>query len=249
MRYFITGLQFLTRLRFIEEKEWSAENFSGSVKFFPLVGAVIGVLFALYTYLILTYLPSLGIHISEVMYATTMIFLWVFLTGALHCDGFMDTMDGIFSGRDREKMLLIMKDSRVGANGVVGFVLLVLFKWSLLFELAQTNQIIMAVFLMPIIARFMMVIGITIFPYARREGLGKYFAEYVTTKTLWIAFMLIILLLLPCGMKAYFSLLTTGVFAMFFCRYVTRLLGGLTGDVYGALTELSEVIVLLTFLK
>ena len=52
MRHFITGLQFLTRLRLIEEKEWSAKNFSGSVKFFPLVGATLGILFALYTYLI-----------------------------------------------------------------------------------------------------------------------------------------------------------------------------------------------------
>ncbi len=249
MRHFITGLQFLTRLRLIEEKEWSAKNFSGSVKFFPLVGATLGILFALYTYLILEYLPTLGIHISEVIYATTMIFLWVFFTGALHCDGFMDTMDGIFSGRDREKMLVIMKDSRIGANGIVGFVLLVLFKWSLFFEIAQTNQIVTTVFLMPVIARFMMVIGITTFPYARREGLGRYFAEYVTKKTLWIAFIFTIFLVLPFGIKAYFSLVITGLFTIFFCRYVTRLLGGLTGDVYGAITELSEVIVLLAFLK
>ncbi len=249
MQNFITGLQFLTRLKFVEEKEWTAEKFSGSVKFFPLVGAVIGFLFALFTYIILQYFPEIGVSISPILYATFMIFLWVFLTGALHCDGFMDTMDGVFSGRSREKMLIIMKDSCVGANGVVGFFLLALSKWSLLFEIAQTSNIIVAVFVMPIIARCMMVVGITLFPYARPEGLGKYFATYVNKKTLFVALVLTVFLLIPCGIRAMLSMFIAIIFTMFFCQYITKQLGGLTGDVYGALTEITEVIVLLTFLR
>ena len=189
-------------------------------------------------------MPTLGIHISEVIYATTMIFLWVFFTGALHCDGFMDTMIKFYQ---REKMLVNMR------HGIIEW-MLDLYYWCYLnghysLKIAQTNQIVTTVFLMPVIARFMMVIGITTFPYARREGLGRYFAEYVTKKTLWIAFIFTIFLVLPFGIKAYFSLVITGLFTIFFCRYVTRLLGGLTGDVYGAITELQRSNCTFSFFK
>ena len=80
----------------------------------------------------------------------------------------MDTMDGIFSGRSKERMLEIMKDSRVGANGVMAFTLLMLMKWSLLMDLSPL-LLPHALLVMPLLGRFAMTIGITSFPYARQQ--------------------------------------------------------------------------------
>ncbi len=247
MNDFITGLQFLTRIRLVNQSEWSPESFGRSVKYFPLIGAVIGMVLALLNQIIDGYLPLLGIYIPQHVAATVLIIALVIISGALHCDGFMDTMDGIFSGRSRERMLEIMKDSRVGANGVVSFSMLILLKWSLLLDISPTVMPV-ALFVMPVLARFAMVIGVTSFPYARPDGIGKAFAEYAGRTTLYIALVLTLLLVVPLGRHAVIAGGTAILFAFVFCRYVTQLLGGMTGDVYGAVTELTEAMVLFVFL-
>lgn len=250
MNELLIGLQFLTRIRLVKQTEWSPENFGRSVKYFPIVGAVIGSILAGIAYLGMIYFPSVfGMHFPAHFGVVILLLLSILLTGGLHCDGFMDTMDGVFSGRSRERMLEIMKDSCVGANGVVAFAVLLLAKWSLLFDLKlDANHLIIALFVMPIISRMAMVMGITLFPYARPEGIGKAFAQYANKKSLWIAAISTLLFVVPCGFSAIISMIGVGVFTPIFCRYITSVLGGLTGDVYGALTELSEILVLILFL-
>jgi adenosylcobinamide-GDP ribazoletransferase len=247
MQDFITGLQFLTRIRIINQTEWSPERFGRSVKYFPLVGAVLGLLLSFCAHLLLSLLPSIGIYIPPHVIAAILLILAIILSGGLQCDGFMDTMDGIFSGRSRERMLEIMKDSRIGANGVMAFTLLVLIKWSLLLDISPMN-LPLALFVMPIFGRLAMVIGITLFPYARPDGIGKAFALYANRKSLLVALILTVLLILPLSSKAMIGLGLTGLAAYLASSYVTRILGGLTGDVYGALTEIIELLVLFVFL-
>lgn len=240
MNDFFTGLQFLTRIRLVRQTEWSPESFGRSVKFFPVIGAIIGLVLVGAYFLLHRFAP---VHIM----AAGLILLEIIVTGGLHCDGFMDTMDGIFSGRSRERMLEIMKDSRVGSNGVVGFVLLILVKWSLYVDLAP-EMLPVALVAMPLIARMAMVIGITVFPYGRPDGIGKAFAQYATSSTFYVALTFTLLLLGPLGYHTYIAALIGMLFAIGFARYVTDLLGGLTGDVYGAIAELTEVAVLFIFL-
>lgn len=239
MRGMITALQFLTRINLFRQNEVSPEEFGRSVKFFPLVGAIIGAVLAAVN-LAADYVP---IHLL----AAALITAEIVITGGLHCDGLMDTMDGIFSVRSRERMLEIMKDSRVGANGVMAFGLFLLVKWSLLLDLLPVASGA-ALFAMPVIGRLAMVIGITAFPYARPEGIGKAFAEFSERYALVFAGITTVLLIAPLGVPAAFSLAAVIGFAIIFCRRVTKLLGGLTGDVYGALAESAELIVLLVFL-
>ena len=139
MNAFFIGLQFLTRIKLRQQSEWSAENFGKSVKFFPLIGAVLGFVLAAAAYVLLVLLPVLNIYLPAHLTASLLLVLSVVLTGGLHCDGFMDTMDGIFSGRERERMLEIMKDSCVGSNAVMAFVLFMLTKWSLLWICRAVN--------------------------------------------------------------------------------------------------------------
>lgn len=252
MANFLIGLQFLTRIRLMEQTEWSAERFGKSVKYFTLIGAVLGMLLASMAVFFYFLLPHFGIYPPPHFTALFLVAAGIFLTGGLHCDGFMDTMDGIFSGRSRQRMLEIMKDSCVGANGACGFSLLLLSKWSLLLD--QTpEKILVALFLMPILGRLSMVLGITFFPYARPEGIGKAFAQYANKTSFYIAcgialFFVLIAALLQASILPLVAMSLSLCFATIFARYVTRILGGLTGDVYGAMTELSELLVLLVFL-
>ena len=123
---FIRALQFLTRFQLVKEVDWSLEALGRSVRFFPWAGGVIGAVLGGCDWgMVQAFGESLPMHAA----AALLILLEIMLTGGLHCDGFMDTMDGIFSGRSRERILEIMKDSRGGAYGAMSFALLLLVKY------------------------------------------------------------------------------------------------------------------------
>ena len=237
MKGFFVGLQFLTRLKIVNQTEWKVEDFGASVTYFPLVGLVIGAfMWALYS------LANPYISVSLLM-LILVIFEFLF-TGGLHADGFMDTCDGLFSGRDRERKLEIMKDSRVGSNGVVGFVFLTLLKWQLLVNL-QTVVVPVVLVSMPILSRYTMVISIQKFPYARPEGLGKFFAANAPKYATSVATVLALLPLFFYGwLYAYLYAVALTV-NLIINSYVTKHFGGTTGDTYGFVCELSEVFIIL----
>lgn len=239
MKDFFTGLQFLTRIRLIEQTDWSPDSFGRSVKYFTLIGLIIGLILAGLNYVLSQLLPAHAL-------AAVLILSEILLTGGLHCDGFMDTADGVFSGRSRERMLEIMKDSRVGANGVVAFGLLLLVKYSLIIDMTPT-MLPLALLVMPVAGRMAMVISVTSFPYARPDGMGKAFAQYAGRTTLAIAAVIALAVIVPLGTEAIISAggaLFIGILA---ARYFANVLGGLTGDTYGAVTELTELAALLLF--
>lgn len=268
MRAFFIGLQFLTRISIVEQKDWCERDFADSVRYFPLIGLVLGIIYTAFAALLMSFLPQNGILLPHHVVAAILLILPILLTGGLHCDGFMDTMDGLFSGRSRERMLEIMKDSRVGANGVFAFVLLMIFDWSILLDLLQSAWLFPALFAMPIISRLMMVVAISAFPYARPVGMGKAFKDGGTKSVLYGAFFYTLILvffpgvaadflgIIPldaAGLSSWLLSMTAVIFAallftIFFASYATRHLGGLTGDVYGAITTLTETLVLLSFL-
>jgi adenosylcobinamide-GDP ribazoletransferase len=239
LKDFFTGLQFLTRIRLVEQHDWSPDSFGRSVKYFTLIGAIIGLILAGLNYVLSQFLPS---HVL----AAVIIITEIVLTGGLHCDGFMDTADGVFSGRSRERMLEIMKDSRVGANGVVAFGLLLLLKYSLIIDMTPT-MLFAALIAMPVAGRMVMVISITSFSYARPEGMGKAFAQYAGRATLGIAAVVAIAVVAALGIRASISAGGAVVAGILTARYLATVLGGLTGDTYGAVTELTELAVLLLF--
>ncbi|QDR80366.1 Adenosylcobinamide-GDP ribazoletransferase [Sporomusa termitida] len=236
---FFTGLQFLTRIRVIEQTDWSPDSFGRSVKYFTLIGAIIGLILAVINYALSQFLPA---HVL----AAVIILAEIVLTGGLHCDGFMDTADGVFSGRPRERMLEIMKDSRVGANGVVAFGLLLLLKYSLIVDMTPA-MLTSALLVMPVAGRLAMVISITSFPYARPDGMGKAFAQYAGRSTLLIAVIAALVIVLPLGLTAAVSAGAGVLAGVLSARYFAGVLGGLTGDTYGAVTYLTELMALLVF--
>ena len=239
MTNFLIALQFLTRIRLVRQDDISPERFGASVAHFPLVGAVIGAILAGLGYAAEFWLP---------IYTTAAIIViaGIFLTGGLHCDGLMDSADGLLSGRSRERMLEIMKDSRVGAHGVTVFAALLLLKWSLVLDLLSSGPFA-ALFAMPVLGRLAMTVVITSFPYARPEGIGQAFAAFAGRPARAFAALTAALLMLPLGPAAWAALAAAVLFAGWAGRRITAALGGLTGDTYGAVTELTEILVLIVF--
>ena len=253
MNSFLIGLQFLTRIFVVRQSVWTEQSFGESVKFFPAVGAVLGIICAaLVGALNFFTADNLPLLTGTVGFASLII-----LTGGIHCDGLMDSADGLFSGREREKILLIMKDSRAGSFGVVAMILVAALEISTLTELARLSTYFLcaAIYSAPIIGRLMMVVTIGAFPYARPEGMGKAFAQFTTRRTILIAAGEAFFLLLPLnliGGKFFICAAAASLVALLvtwrFATFATEKIGGVTGDIYGAVTTLAEMFALITFL-
>lgn len=165
------AFQFLTRLPVKAEIDFSPDLLKRSASYYPLVGVVIGIIvwgFAALTSMVLPPLPC----------AILTLVVWVWLTGGLHLDGWMDAADALFSYRSRERMLEIMKDSRVGAMGVIACVLLLMLKASLLYTVLVERNVSGLLLLPMVWSRWFMVHAMKRWPKARNDdGLAARFAD------------------------------------------------------------------------
>ena len=239
MRDFITCLEFLTRVRFSKRTDWRDEDFSRSVPYFPLVGLVIGSLLAAINYSLFYIETPLCLRVTLLLLAE------IIITGGLMYDGFMDTADGVFSARSRERMLEIMKDSHVGSNAVLAIIILLLLKIAAYLELSG-ETLTWVLLTMSVATRTFMVVLIVNFPYARKEGIGHMFTKYAKPFYTYIAFAVCAGIIAACGLQ---YLAVAGIcftVTLIIAQYLKTQLGGLTGDTYGALTECGNVIYLLT---
>ncbi|MGF9914036.1 adenosylcobinamide-GDP ribazoletransferase [Paenibacillus ehimensis] len=256
------AFQFLTRLPVPVKLDYNDALFRRSVVFYPLVGLVLGLITAAAGLLLANVLSPLPA-------AVLLLGIWVMLTGALHLDGLMDTADGILSYRSRERMLEIMKDSRVGAMGVIAAVLVLLLKWSLLTELLPAaaaggqGNLWLLLALVPLWSRWYMVVAIAWWPYARQagSGMGGFFRGVGAGHAAGSGLVALLLsfcvaaageafggLSLPfwhmVGIVAILLAVTVGA-GVLMSVSIHRKLGGLTGDTYGAMNELLEAALLL----
>ena len=207
--------------------------------FFPLVGLVIGLILVA-GYLLLSFLlPK-----AFVLWLT--IGLLALLTRGLHLDGFADTMDGLASGGSKERILEVMRDSRIGAFGVISLIFLIGGKY---LALDQISDVVLpyALILMAVMGRNAMVLVCFRSPYARPgEGLAKPFTEYLgyceTVLSLAMAFGIA---LLAMGIKGILVFLGVGLFSLGYRLFFIKKLGGVTGDVLGGANELSELLSLI----
>ena len=237
LRDFFTCLEFLTRIRMTKRESWFPDDFARSVPFFPLVGGIMGAL--------MWGAARLGAQagFSGNVMGVFLVLAELFFIGTLMYDGFMDTSDGVFSGRTRERKLEIMQDSHVGANAVIGAVILILAKVTLWgsFHPDVLGPLLAAMY---IVTRTLLVVYILLFPNARPGGLGEMFKTggspaYLILAVLFAAVLLFLLGPVWCRL-AVFSCIPCLALAF----YLKWNLGGLTGDTFGFLTECGDVIVL-----
>ena len=217
----------------------SVQQLGRSMAYFPLVGLGLGLLLAgVHHLLLILFPPSVG--------ALLVLLLLIYATGALHLDGVADTADGMYGIRDRASRLRIMKDSRVGAMGVVALLCLLLLKVVALTAVPPTMrwQVLIA---LPVVGRWMMVALAVLAPYARSEGgTGSVFVEGVGRRELMLATLILAAVLLGLFHLWGLTLLAALILAVIALdRYFRVRLGGVTGDILGAVCEWSEALFLL----
>jgi adenosylcobinamide-GDP ribazoletransferase len=210
------------------------------VGWFPLVGAVIGgLLIGLDWLLALAFPPGVS--------AALLLAAWVLVTGALHLDGFLDSCDGLFGGRTPEDRLRIMLDERAGAFAVIGAVLLLLVKYA---ALTTNPDRLVALLVAPVVGRWAMSMAVVGFPYGRAEGLGRAMKDHAHCPQIVLASLIAVTVAGAVAWRDWRALTALPLAVIVTWaggRLVLRRLPGLTGDIYGALCEMLEAILLLIF--
>ena len=236
---FIMALQFLTVTPDFLRRIFTPLELGQATAFFPLAGFVLGLaLLGANELLIRLFLAPVT--------AGLVLALWVVLTGALHLDGFLDTCDGLLGGSMPESRLEIMKDERVGAFALAGGVLLLLLKFAALASLPSRS---FALLVAPVSGRLGMTLAIFAYPYARREGLGRAMKDNTGVWQVIMAGMTaLVVAWLSAGWLGLFSIGLAFLMVWLGASFTLRRIPGLTGDIYGALNELIELVVLLAFL-
>lgn len=217
--------------------------------YYPLVGLILGLLLAGTDWLLNLFLPA-GVA------SALLLALWAGLTGLLHLDGLMDSCDGLLPPRDRARRLEIMKDSRVGAFGVIGAVLLLLIKFNALAALPAAYSAshpvgdrLPALAAIPTLARWAMTWVMVRYPLARKEGTSVFFSAGLGWKQLIIASLVAIVV--AAGLMKWLGLVMiamTWLAATLLARFAVARIGGLTGDVYGAICEVTETVLIIVIL-
>lgn len=236
MHIFFTALMFFTRIPVPASLPYSPGLLNKALRYFPLVGALVGALGAGLLWLALLVLPlPLALLLS--------ILATIFITGAFHEDGFADFCDGYGGGMTTERILDIMKDSRLGTYGTVGLLAMLATKYTALLHLPP-SEIFGLLIAGHTLSRLLPVLLVRTTPYIREDALSKAkpIGNEVNTASLWIAsltalpFLLLLplqltVLLLPAALLVYWR----------FRHYIMKRTGGYSGDVLGALQQLVEV--------
>lgn len=235
---FPLALTFLTVFPWRWSGEASPGDLGRSLFWYPFVGALLGLIYW-----------GAGILLSRFFLPTAaaaiMLVLTVLLTRGLHLDGLADTMDGLGGGRTPEERLAIMKDSRLGAFGGVALVLVLLVKFAFLQSALSLAQV-RGLMLFPLISRWGLVLLAGLAPYARPGGgLGQAITEGATRPLITGATAAtVILCFLVGGFRGLIILGLAGLLVWGLSWYSRRTLQGITGDIYGAVAEILETLVL-----
>lgn len=251
---FLAALHFLTTLPIAPRRHtapghapagatFSAAELGASLAYYPLAGALLGVLLVLGAVLA-------GWAFGAGIAAALTLLLWVLLTGGLHLDGFMDACDGLLSHRAPDERLRIMRDSHVGAWGVLGGVLALLVQFAALAQLFSLSdgRVMSALLLAPVLARWAMAVAVVAFPYGRAEGWGQTLHANAGRRQAVLASVATLVLVMsvqpPLGLLSWLVVLAA---LLGLARFALDRLPGLTGDIYGSVAVVSETVVLLVF--
>ena len=215
-----------------------AAHMGSARAYFPLVGLALGGMLAGLDFAARQALPT------PVVGALLVVVLLV-LTRAIHTEGFLDCCDGLFGGYSPARRLEILRDTHVGAFAVAGGIGLLLLKWSLLSGIPDEARAgLLTVF--PCLSRLGMLVTMAAFPYAREQGMGTAFQAGASR---WH----VVLGLVTAAVAGGLLLGATGLFllgaavaiSLALGWWISRMLGGMTGDTYGAVNEVAEVTALL----
>jgi adenosylcobinamide-GDP ribazoletransferase len=248
IRNIITALQFLTIFTLKKDHRVDENDLARSMAYFPFVGFLIGLILVWADRALSWFFPD---TISNIF----LLVLAAVLTRALHLDGLADTIDGIAGGSDPASRLAIMKDSRIGTAGVLAVSFVLLTRYVCLNNLFGEfkNAVLLTA---PAFGRWSQMLMMFRAEYGREHGLGKAFVGHVRTGGLVIASVVSL------GISAWVIVrdvrtvflaigipLAIAAGTVLWRWFITRKIGGVTGDSVGAASEMSETLTLLLFVS
>jgi adenosylcobinamide-GDP ribazoletransferase len=247
VRLFFIALQFFTRLPIPAWVGFEASWLQHAARYFPLVGCVVAAIAAGIYFAAALVLPA---PVAAVLSTAASIYA----TGAFHEDGFADTCDGLGGGMTPQRVLEIMKDSRVGAYGAIGIVCMLAAKLSAL-AMLPPHAAIAALFLAHPLSRLAATSLIWKLDYVRGEGKAKPLAQQMTTPEFAIAAFTALLpaaALLATGHASLAAVLGAVLAALAAALWLgwkfVRRLGGYTGDCLGAVQQVAEALIYMAVL-
>jgi adenosylcobinamide-GDP ribazoletransferase len=239
IRRFFIAIQFLTRLPVPRALNGSETDIGKAAAFFPLVGVIVGGGAALVFVVLQRILPLPASVLCAIVFA-------VFITSGFHEDGLADSFDGFGGGWTKDRVLEIMRDSRIGTYGTLALIFVILGKFNFL-SVLPSGQVWRWLIVAHTASRWTILPLCAWLPYARVEGQGKLVAKQVgvleiITGTLTL---LLVLILLP-WQAALAALIVTTLVTLLSGLYFRARLQGITGDCLGAANQLTEVGLYLT---
>ncbi|MBN7572545.1 adenosylcobinamide-GDP ribazoletransferase [Clostridium sp. 2-1] len=220
--------------------EWDDDGVKNMMKFYPLIGLIIGILWS-----IIYYLASI-LNISIVLKSSIITIVPFIITGMLHLDGFMDVCDAILSRRSKEEKLRILKDSATGAFAVISLVILFFLQFGGVYSILEKNSSLYTLILIPIISRSVVAYYLLSRATIKESTLGTYFKKgtnvydkLIMIITLIIALIISVILLNIYGIILVL-LMSLGIkLSVEKCR---KEFGGISGDVAGFALVIGEVV-------
>lgn len=232
---FLLAVQFLTRIPITVGGDITGKNLARSMAYYPIVGLIVGIASALVYFLS-------GYLFSESVRDFLVITFMIFITGNMHIDAIMDTADGFFSGKPKDGILEIMKDSRAGSHGVVAGILVVVGKLLLLGNLPPEIKL-KALIVVPMLGRWALVYGSALYPYARIGGGTGGFTDEVGYRELWLASITALAgSFFILSMDGLLLALAVLIGAALLGHFIYKKIGGITGDTLGATNECIELL-------
>lgn len=225
----ISAIRFITILPIGKPNTFEPKRM---VPFFPLVGIILGVLLAAFDWIMVRLWPLTVVSLLDVVFL-------VFLTGAFHLDGLGDTADGLLGHRSREQALVIMKDSRIGAMGLIAIVCGLLLKWGGVMSLEAHRHLLLII--VPAYARAGQALGIRFLTYGRPDGGTGHalFGNTLKSADFW-GLLIPVALSFCLGWRAIWLNLAFVTITGGILWYYQKRMGSITGDMLGAMTEVSE---------
>ena len=242
MKSFVLMLSFFTRLP-VPYVEYEEKLYIKGIKTIPFVGIVLGLILYLVSFLTFWLDPEVS--------AVVLLMTYIFMTGGLHLDGLADTCDGVFSGRDRERMLEIMKDSRIGSFGVLAMLFFFIF-YAVMYQFLPRE----ALLILPVIGKSAPLISASLADYARPSGMGQLLVDNIKTPEVAVA------VALPLVLAVGMGVISSGIWAptwawtviyliaavvaelsvVLLTKWLKKKLGGITGDTHGMVCEVSQMV-------
>lgn len=244
LKSFITAFSMYSKIP-MPRVEWSGDNMKHSLCFFPLVGAVIGALFLLWTWI------CARLDIGNICFAAVAAAMPIFVSGGIHFDGFMDVSDALGSYGDTKKKLEIMKDPHVGAFAVIGAIVYFALYFALFTEVDTAAEIAAAACSYPL-SRALSAITVSCFKCAKKDGLLFEFSSGAHIAAVRIVSVIYIMLIGPAvifawSCAAWLVIGAAAVVMIAIYYFMTRKnFGGITGDTAGWFVQVCELVFLAT---